>query len=438
MSHFSEVNRDLFIFIEASPTAYQATHEVERELRRAEYELLSEEEEWNLQEGGRYMVKRNDSSIIAFCMPDCGIDHMKGFHAICTHSDSPSFKIKENAQITVENYTKLNVEKYGGMILSTWLDRPLSIAGRVVCEMDGEVITKSFDAYKELAVIPNVAIHLNRDMNKGVEYNPQVDMLPLFGTKDDRSFTEFLEDEINCVDLGEEIKRNYYKKVLSYDLFLYVKQKGKEIGCEKEYILAPRLDDLQCSFAAMTAMKKSRSRDYMNVFAMFDNEEVGSGTAQGADSTFLSDIFERIADSFGKNGSWLKKMYAGSFFISADNAHAVHPNHPEKSDPTNKPVLNGGLVIKYHGGQKYTTDAKTAAAMKMICERANVPVQSYFNRSDIIGGSTLGNISTAHVSVPTVDVGLPQLAMHSAVETAGAMDTAYGIRAFTAFYEEFR
>lgn len=345
---------------------------------------------------------------------------------VASHSDSPSFKIKEMPEISVENqYVKLNTEKYGGMILSTWLDRPLSVAGRLaVC--GGGVRLVNVD--KDLLVIPNVAIHMNRDMNKGVEYNPQTDMLPLFadGTCEKGDF-------VKTVAKAAGVKA---KDVLGYDLFVYAREQGRILGKNGEFVLSPRLDDLQCVFSSAKAFAESTPKEYINVCAVFDNEEVGSGTRQGADSTFLEDTLLRIGESLSWSQVDFRRMVAGSFLISADNAHAVHPNHPEKADPTNRPYLNGGIVIKYHGSQKYTTDAVSAAKMKELCETAGVPFQTYANRSDIAGGSTLGNISTAHVSVSSVDIGLPQLAMHSAVETAGIKDTEYAIKALGIFYGE--
>lgn len=329
-----------------------------------------------------------------------------------------------------DNYIKLNTEKYGGMILSTWLDRALSVAGRVAVEEGKGIVTKLVNIDKDLLVIPNMAIHMNRDMNKGVEYNPQVDMLPLFaGSTESQGKGALLQQIATAAGVEPEA-------VLGYDLFLYPREKGRIFGENGEFVLSPRLDDLQCVFAAVSAFVESIPKKYINVCAVFDNEEVGSGTRQGADSTFLEDTLQRIGEALEVDGSDYLRWIAGSFLISADNAHAVHPNHPEKADPTNRPYLNSGIVIKYHGSQKYTTDAVSAATMKSICRKAGVPWQTYANRSDIAGGSTLGNISTAHVSVASVDIGLPQLAMHSAVETAGTRDTEYAVKAMKVFWQE--
>lgn len=367
---------------------------------------------------------RNGSSIAAITLPT---ERMNGFHMVAAHSDSPTFKIKESPEMTVEEqYVKLNTEKYGGMIMSTWLDRPLSVAGRVVVKEGEGFCSKLVNIDKDLLMIPNVAIHMNRDMNKGVEYNPQVDMLPLYsGIAKKGSF----QDE---VAKAAGVKK---EDILGSDLFLYVREKGRVFGADGEFICAPKLDDLECAFGAVQSIiNAGNGIEYADIAVIFDNEEVGSGTKQGADSDFLSDILTRVKESFSENDGWLCRMLANSFMISADNAHAVHPNHPEKADPTNRPFLNGGIVIKYHGGQKYTTDGISAAVMKELCKKAGVPFQTYANRSDILGGSTLGNISATHVSVDTVDIGLAQLAMHSAYETAGAEDIGYLIKALTVFF----
>ena len=416
----------LFTFIEKSVSCFHAVEQIRKEMEEAGFLQLKEDEEWEVRAGGKYYVIRNGSSIAAITMPT---EEVCGFHMVAAHSDSPTFKVKERPEMVVEEqYVKLNTEKYGGMILSTWLDRPLSVAGRVIVKEKDKLVSKLVNIDKDLLMIPNVAIHMNRDMNKGVEYNPQIDMLPLYsGIEKKGSFTEEIAKEAG-------VKK---EDILGSDLFLYVREKGRRIGADGEFICAPKLDDLECAFGATKGLiKAGNSKEYANIAVIFDNEEVGSGTKQGADSTFLSDILIRIKESLGKKDSWFCRMIAKSFMISADNAHATHPNHPEKADPTNRPYLNGGIVIKYHGSQKYTTDGVSAAVMKDICKKAGVPCQTYANRSDILGGSTLGNISTAHVSVDTVDIGLAQLAMHSAYETAGAKDVDYLIKALTTFFKQ--
>lgn len=444
MKEYQKCAKDMLEFIRKSPSCFHTVANVKQKLDGVGFTELRETVEWKILPGKGYYVIRNDSSVIAFRVPEgnrmeTGENERaeektaagRGFHIIASHSDSPSFRIKETPEMPVEDkYVKLNTEKYGGMILSTWLDRPLSIAGRIAVREGKKIVTKLVNIDEDLCVIPNVAIHLNREMNKGAEYNPAVDMLPLYtGSTEGKGKGSLLRKVSTAAGVKTE-------DVLGQDLFLYVHDKGRILGANGEFVLSPRLDDLQCVYASVRAFSESVPTDYINVCAVFDNEEVGSGTRQGADSTFLEDTLLRIAEGLGLEQGDYRRMVAGSFLISADNAHAVHPNHPEKADPTNRPYLNGGIVIKYHGSQKYTTDAASAARMKSICQEAGVPFQTYANRSDIAGGSTLGNISTAHVSVESVDIGLPQLAMHSAVETAGVQDTEYAIRAFRVFFAE--
>lgn len=416
----------LFRFIDSSPTCFQAVDQIGKRLAQAGYRELSEKEPWHMEEGGKYYVMRNDSALIAFALPKGA--GWKGFRIVAAHSDSPCFKLKEKPELTVEeHYLKWNVEKYGGMILSTWLDRPLSIAGRIVVKEQDRLLTRLVNIERDIAVIPNVAIHMNRDMNKGIEYNPQIDMSPLISSAAHKDgYLKLLAKEAGVES----------EDILGQDIFLYNRDCCKRVGIDGEWICGPRLDDLECAYGALEALLQSEngSGGYINMMAVFDNEEVGSGTKQGADSTFLKDVLARIRAGMQMEEEAYRCMLAESFLISADNAHAVHPNHPEKADPENKPYLNKGIVIKYHGSQRYATDAYSSAVMKDICQRADVPYQTYANRSDIAGGSTLGNILMAQVSMNTVDIGLPQLAMHSACETAGAKDVEYLIRALRSFY----
>lgn len=419
----NKIAESMLKFIEKSPSAFHAVENVRKMYLEKGYEELDEKAVWSLEKGGKYFAVRNQSAIVGFAIPE---GEISGFHMASSHSDSPTFKVKEKPEMAVEDhYMKLNTEKYGGMIHSTWLDRPLSVAGRVTVLEDGKVVSKLVNVDKDLLVIPNVAIHMNRDVNSGVSLNPQVDLLPLFagdGKKD--TFMKMVAKSAGVKEAD----------ILSHDLFLYVREKGRTLGRDGEFVLSPKLDDLQCVYASALAMAESEPVKYINICAVFDNEEVGSGTKQGADSTFLEDVLCRISEGLSLTGSDYLRLIADSFMISADNGHAVHPNHPEKADPTNRPYINGGIVIKYHGSQKYATDAISAGYMKSLCLEAEVPYQTYTNRSDIAGGSTLGNISTAHVSVPSVDIGLPQLAMHSAVETGGTLDTEYAVKMFRVFY----
>ena len=410
--------KDFFTFIDNSPTCFHAVENVKVALLAAGAMELQETIPFHLESGKTYFVTRNGSSLLAFHLPKWEQGKRpSGYRIYAAHSDSPCFKIKPCGVMKAEGeYVMLNTEKYGGMILSTWLDRPLSLAGRIVYEQEGMLVTKTVNLDELTCIIPNVAIHMNRDMNKGVEYNPQTDMRPLIGlSKDMPELRKLIADKAGIQQ----------DSILGEDLYVYSKEKCCLMGTSEELLGGPRLDDLECVYAGLQGFLSAlgaRDKTIIPMLAIFDNEEVGSGTKQGADSTFLTDILERIAHAMHWDSETIKCMYADSFMISADNAHAVHPNHPEKADPTNRPIINGGIVVKYHGGQKYTTDAYSEAVLKRYAKKAQVSLQTYANKSDIPGGSTLGNISTAHLSIPTVDIGLPQLAMHSAFETAGVED----------------
>lgn len=410
--------KDFFTFIDNSPTCFHAVENVKVALLAAGAMELQETIPFHLESGKTYFVTRNGSSLLAFHLPKWEQGKRpSGYRIYAAHSDSPCFKIKPCGVMKAEGeYVMLNTEKYGGMILSTWLDRPLSLAGRIVYEQEGMLVTKTVNLDELTCIIPNVAIHMNRDMNRGVEYNPQTDMRPLIGlSKDMPELRKLIADKAGIQQ----------DSILGEDLYVYSKEKCCLMGTSEELLGGPRLDDLECVYAGLQGFLSAlgaRDKTIIPMLAIFDNEEVGSGTKQGADSTFLTDILERIAHAMHWDSETIKCMYADSFMISADNAHAVHPNHPEKADPTNRPIINGGIVVKYHGGQKYTTDAYSEAVLKRYAKKAQISLQTYANKSDIPGGSTLGNISTAHLSIPTVDIGLPQLAMHSAFETAGVED----------------
>lgn len=429
MSKEQKVAKELLTFIWDSPSVYHVVDNIRKKLLQQNFLELKEQEAWQLEADKGYFVVRNDSSIIAFRLP---AKEIKGFHMVAAHGDSPTFKLKEHPELNVEDqYIKLNTEKYGGMIHSTWLDRPLSVAGRIVVRnTEGKPEIKLVKVEKDLLVIPNLAIHMNRDVNKGYEYNPQVDLLPLMGLGKKKDAKSMLLKE---VALAAGVKK---EDILGQDLFLYVREMGRLVGANQELVLSPRLDDLQCVHAALAAFGEKNPKAYVNVLAVFDNEEVGSTTAQGADSTFLKDTIGRVAEALHWTEEERCCKLAESFLISADNAHAVHPNHPEKADPSNRPYLGSGIVIKYHGSQKYTTDGVSGAAMKLWCEKAKVPYQTFYNRSDMVGGSTLGNISNSQISVTSVDIGLPQLAMHSAIETAAGADSTAAMKMFKVFWSE--
>lgn len=415
---YIETTEKLLDFIEKSPTAFQAVDEMQKRLTENGFEVLSEKEYWKLVPGGKYLVTRNNSALIAFCIPE---KESRVFHIMASHSDSPSFKIKENPEIKVDNsYVKLNVEKYGGMLMAPWFDRPLSVAGRVIIRRNGGLEEKLINIKRDLVMIPNLAIHMNREANNGVSYNPQKDLQPLFAVGNtDRTLLEIIAEQTG-------VKK---EDIISHDLFLYNRMPGTIWGADKEFVSSARLDDLQCAFASMEGLLRAQNHESIAVHCVMDNEEVGSGTKQGAASTFLKDTLLRINMGLGRTYEEYLMTLAGSFMVSADNAHALHPNYTDKTDPTNHPVLNKGIVIKFNANQKYCTDAVSAAIFKELCTKAGVPYQTFVNRSDIAGGSTLGNISNTQVPMNTVDIGLPQLAMHSPYETAGVKDTEYLVRA---------
>ncbi len=417
----TETNRNLLRFIDASPTAWHACANLVSRLREERYEELRETEDWTLRPGGRYYVCRNGSSLIAFRVPE---REFPGFLMMAAHSDSPLFKLRGKPDSpSAGAYVRLSVERYGSMLCATWLDRPLSVAGRVTVREDGKLVTKLVNIQRDLALIPNLAIHMDHTANDGRKYDIKVDMLPLFGSEKAAGRMEAIAAEAAGVEAED---------LVSTDLYLYPRTPGVCFGADEEYVAAPRLDDLQCVFGCFEGFLSAQPGKNAPLLCIFDNEEVGSTTKQGANSDFLVDTLWRICEALGRD---FYRSVSSSFMVSADNAHAVHPNHPEYADSQDRPVMNGGIVIKHHANQKYTTDAVTEAVFTEICRRAGVPVQHYSNRADLRGGSTLGNISTSHVSVDSVDIGLAQLAMHSCYETAGAADTDYLIRAARCYYE---
>ena len=502
-----QYNQDLLQFIHENPDSYHVIEAQKRILKEHGYVELSESSVWELIPGGKYYVTRNDAAIAAFRIPHgCP----GGFMIMATHADSPALKVKKNPEMTADDaVVKLNVETYGGLLMAQWLDRPLSISGRVVVKTKAEssgchngdanlakaeasgchdtadnkavtgndakhgavavavdpgqiIESRLINIDRDLLVIPGLAIHMNREANKGYSFNAQKDLLPLYGEKDGLSFAELIAE---AAGVSKE-------DVLDYDLFVYNRQPGCVVGAEEEFLMSPRLDDAQCVFASLTGFlesevdsrtcngvseKKSEVDTGINdmvsekkdevdagicdfsggmvgsaetrsipVHVVFDNEEVGSSTRQGAASTFLADTLERINESLARTSvrsAYLRRL-SESFMLSADNAHAIHPNHPDKCDPVNHPHLNGGVVLKYSANQKYTTDAVSGAIVRVLAERAGIGLQEFHNRSDLPGGSTLGNLSGNQVAVCTADVGIAQLAMHSPCETCGARDTA--------------
>ena len=408
--------------IRISPTAFHVAAALREDLLGHGFTELRETNPWIVDAGGKYYVMRNDSALIAFQVPETGFS---AFRIAAAHGDSPAFKLKEYFEDCGECYVRLNVEKYGGMIMSSWLDRPLSVAGRLVVREGDGIGVRLVNLDRDAVLIPNQPIHFNREVNEGYRFDPQADMMPLYGDKDDAG--GLMNEIAEAAGVDPEA-------VLGHDLFLYSRERASVWGAGDAYFSCARIDDLECAWAAMSALTESTARDAVNVCAVFDNEEVGSSTRQGADSSFLNDILTRIGFALGASDVEIRAAIAGSFMVSADNAHAVHPNHPEKFDRQNRAYMNKGIVIKHNANQKYTTDAVSSARFALVCERAGVPVQHFVNRSDLAGGSTLGNIANTHVSMDTVDIGLAQLAMHSLYETAGTKDLEMLVLALEEFW----
>ena len=392
--------KELIGFLEKSPTCFHAVQSIADCLEEAGFTQLHEGEKWELTEGGSYYVTRNGSSIVSFKVPGKAFS---GFQIMASHSDSPSFKIKENPEIEAENhYVKLNVEKYGGMLCAPWFDRPLSVAGRLAVKEGNRIATKLVKVDRDLLMIPNLAIHFNREVNEGYQYNAQVDMLPLYGGADAKG--TFMETVAESAGVKKE-------DILGHDLYLYNRVPGSIWGAGGEFLSCGHLDDLQCAYSTLKGFLEGGHPECVSVHAVFDNEEIGSLTKQGADSTFLEDVLRRINSAMGRSEEEYLMAIASSFMVSADNE---------------------GIVIKY--STKYATDGLSAAVFRALCQEEGVPCQAFTNRSDKAGGSTLGNISNSHVAVNTVDIGLPQLSMHSPYETVGIKDTCYLIRAARRFY----
>ena len=412
--------RKLLDFIGRSPSCFHAVKNISAVLDENGYTKLREGEKWNITRGGRYYVERNNSSIIAFSVPE-NIDSPK-FMVVASHSDSPTFKIKDIPELGDGLYTRINTERYGGMIFDSWFDRPLSVAGRVMVRTENGVSTRLVNIDRDLLLIPHVAIHMDNP-NNGKTYNPASDLVPLYGAASAKgSFMKLVADAAKVSS----------DDIISHELFLYNRQAPSIWGADNEYISSPKLDDLECAFSSLCAITDAVPASVVPVMFVADNEEVGSATKQGAASTFLYDVLSRICDSLGGD---IRAAASQSMMLSADNAHAVHPNNPSLADPTHRPVMNGGVVMKYNASQLYTTDAVSAAVFREICRKAEVTVQVFANRSDMRGGSTLGNISNSQISMSAVDIGLAQLAMHSSYETAGAHDIDSMICVMKRFFE---
>lgn len=412
--------REMLDFIKKSPTQYHAVANFRELCLKNGFIELDERKRFSIERGKSYFVNRGSGSIIAFRVPDCDFEC---FSIIEAHTDSPTFRLKRNAEVnSTPYYTTLNVESYGGAIISTWFDRPLSVAGRIFVENGEELREVLVDAETDLVLIPNLAIHLNREINSGYHYHVQKDVQPLFSIGKGSLLDFFAKKyDLNCEEISD------------YDLFLYNRSQYSVWGADGEFISSPRLDDMECAYLAMQGLFDAESGSSFPLVALFDNEEVGSSSQRGALSDFLSNTLSRISISLSVDREMEMMAYASSLVLSADNGHAVHPNYPEKSDISNKTVLNGGVVIKYSANQKYTSDASTSSVIRSLMRRNGIKCQDYFNHSDIVGGSTLGNLSIQKVSIPTVDVGLAELAMHSSYESGGR----YDVKELSALFKAF-
>lgn len=424
--------KELIDFIYSSPSNFHVVESIKEKLNKKGFRELNIRERWNIEKGGKYYIVKNGTAIISLVIGHGEIEE-EGFRLIGAHTDSPTFRIKPSPEITVEsNYLKLNVETYGGPILSTWLDRPLGIAGKVTLRSENPLYpkTKLLNINRPVLIIPNLAIHMNRKVNEGVELNKQKDMLPLMALINE----EFSKNNYLIKLIGQELKVEA-DEIMDFDLFLYEFEKGSIVGLNNEFISCGRLDDLAMVHAGIEALLESDSSKSTNVMVCFDNEEVGSSTKQGADSPMLKTVLERVVYGLGKDKEDFFRALYSSFIISADMAHALHPNHTDVHDPTNKPIINKGPVIKINANQAYTTDSNSSAVYEMLCEKAQVPVQKFVNRSDLRGGSTIGPISSTHIDIPSVDIGNPMLSMHSIRELGGVLDHYYIKKSFDEFYK---
>ena len=420
-----KLNRQLAEFIQKSPSPFHTVQQIRDRLDHADFTYLPEHRKWEVAPGGRYYTTRNGSSIVAFSVGD-EIEELR-FQIAVSHSDSPALKLKANGELEgLGPYGRVNVEVYGGAIDRSWLDRPLSLAGRVMVSEGGRIESRLLDLDRDVLLVPSLAIHLDRSVNSNGAIDRAKDIYPLFTSG------AYGVDTIDGL-VAEAVKVEP-EQVLSRDLYVFCRQTPSVWGAGNEFLSAPRLDDLQCAYASLRAFLDAVNNRSVSVYACFDNEEVGSGTMQGACSTFLRDALVRASTCLGYDQEAYRRAVAQSMLVSCDNAQAVHPNHPELYDTGNRAWLNRGVVIKETASQRYATEAYSRAFFVEMCRRAGVPTQSFANRSDMPGGSTLGNLLMRQVSLHGVDVGLPQLAMHSAYETAGVCDTAHLVRALGAFY----
>ncbi|MBO4219000.1 MAG: M18 family aminopeptidase [Erysipelotrichaceae bacterium] len=410
-------------FLNSSHSPFHAVAEVEKQLNEAGFIKLRENATWNLENNRFYYVVRNQSSLIAFKIPE--MISVKSVNIVASHSDSPSLRIKPVAAVKDAHYGKLGVEVYGGAILSTWLDRPLGIAGRVTVKENGVLVNRLVDFEDESVIIPNVAIHQNREVNDGYKWNEQIDMVPMVDDKDNE---KYLEDMI-CAKLSCD-----RDNIMGHELYLYNQEPAKVWGNRSQFVSGQRIDNLESVFTSAQAFLNSYSNNSINIISIFDNEEVGSLTKQGMASSFLADTIERIFACFYYSRNDVKAVLANSFLLSADNGHAVHPNHPELYDGANAAYLNHGVIIKTSSAMRYINDSTTWGVVKQLADRAGVPYQLFANKSGAKGGGTQTAIGSICLPVMAADIGLPQLAMHSCYETAGARDVDYMISLMSEFF----
>jgi len=418
------LNKDLLDFLNHSHSEFNAINNIKKVLLINGFIELKEEELFSLKRGNNYFLVRNDSAIVAFKVPNGLSDYH--FLISASHSDSPALKLKMCNDVISNNYHKLAVEVYGGLIRSTWLDKPLSVAGRVIIKEDDRLVSKIIDIDKDLLVIPNLCIHFSRKINEGIEYNPQIDLMPIVGndSKYENSIKEAIKRELKIEE----------KAIISYDLYLYNREPATIGGLDDEFIMSGKIDNLENAFLTLEGFLESEIKGYIGVYCVFNNEEVGSNTISGADSDLLTSTLERINYSLKMSDEEYKVALRKSFILSVDNGHAVHPNHSEVSDPNNLVYLNKGLIIKLNSNMAYTSDAYSASLIKVLCENNKIPYQYFYNKSDVKGGSTLGAISLSHLSIASCDIGLPQLAMHSNYEVAGSKDTQAMFDLIRVFY----
>ena len=429
MKKFAE---NMLDFIYESPTQFNAVAVSAETLEKNGFEKLNPKENWKLEVGKKYYTTKNSSALVAFKVNSDKVEK-EGFRIIGSHTDSPGFRIKPNAEMeSCGAYLKLNTEGYGGMILSTWLDRPLAMAGRVFLRGENpfKPVEKIVNINKPVCIIPNLAIHMNRSINDGYKYNKQTDMLPLVGL-----INEQLEKENYMVKLLASELNVEVEEIIDFDIFLYEYEKGCFTGANEEFISTGRLDNLSMYYSSVEALLDSDSKSGISIAVGFDNEEVGSSTKQGADSNMLLNILERICISLGKDRQQFFEAIENSFIISSDLAHAVHPNVNGMADPTNRPVMGKGPVIKVHAGQAYTSDGYSISVYKEICRECGVEYQEFVNKSDQRGGSTIGPISSTHIDIPSVDIGAPILSMHSIRELGCSEDFYNTYKTFVKFYE---